>query len=286
MQNKLLLMSALLLLLLPAPALAQSPEEGQSLFQKNCAACHTVGGGTLVGPDLQGVTGLRERDWLLRWIMEPDAMLSEGDPIATELLAEFNDVPMPNVGLSEDETAAIFAYLENPDAAASGGSSAASAPVAAAAKPLPPGNAGRGRALFVGQTSLTNGGPACGSCHSAGNIGVMGGGTLGPDLTRAAMNYGSDGLAATLQSLPFPTMQGVFKEHPLVQQDAADLHAFLVEEDKTAAPQKDNGMFLILGLAGSLVLLVVGQFTWRNRQSSGIRKTLVRQANRKNGSKK
>jgi len=283
MQNKLLLMGVLLLLLLlPAPALAQSPEEGQSLFQKNCAACHTIGGGTLVGPDLQGVTDLRERDWLLRWMMEPDAMLSEGDPIATQLLAEFNDVPMPNVGLNEDETAAIFAYLENPDAAASGGSSAASA---AAAKPLPPGNAERGRALFFGQESLVSGGPACGSCHSVGQNGVLGGGTLGPDLTRVAYNYGSDGLAASLQSLPFPTMQGVFRDHPLLAQEAADLHAFLVEQDKTAAPQKDNSMFLILGLAGSLVLLVVGQFTWRNRQHEGIRKSLVRQANRNNGSK-
>ena len=30
-------------------------EPGEQLFQTNCSACHTVGGGRLVGPDLAGV---------------------------------------------------------------------------------------------------------------------------------------------------------------------------------------------------------------------------------------
>ncbi len=61
----------------------QSADEGEQIFEGNCIACHTVGQGDLVGPDLKGVTTRRDRDWLTRWISAPDVMLDEGDPIAT-----------------------------------------------------------------------------------------------------------------------------------------------------------------------------------------------------------
>ncbi len=88
--------------------------QGEAIFAANCAACHSVGGGVRVGPDLAGVVARRDADWLSRWIAEPDAMLAEGDPIATELLAEFNSITMPNLQLSPDEVASVIAYLENP----------------------------------------------------------------------------------------------------------------------------------------------------------------------------
>ncbi|MBI4607901.1 MAG: cytochrome c [Candidatus Rokubacteria bacterium] len=40
-----------------------SPVEGQAIFQEKCVSCHTIGGGRLVGPDLQGVTARRDREW-------------------------------------------------------------------------------------------------------------------------------------------------------------------------------------------------------------------------------
>ena len=87
---------------------------GKAIFEMNCVACHSVGGGVRLGPDLEGVVARRDADWLARWIAEPDAMLAEGDPIATELLAEFNNVTMPNLQLSADEVASVLAYLEQP----------------------------------------------------------------------------------------------------------------------------------------------------------------------------
>ncbi|MCK5876889.1 MAG: cytochrome c, partial [Candidatus Marithrix sp.] len=86
-----------LLLILPQIAFSASPEAGEKAFQK-CIACHTIGSGPLAGPDLNGVTAKREATWLVRWIMEPDKMLAEGDVIATEMLKEFNNIPMPPMG--------------------------------------------------------------------------------------------------------------------------------------------------------------------------------------------
>jgi mono/diheme cytochrome c family protein len=264
--KKLLPLIFIALCLLPRPALAQTPEEGAAIFQQKCTGCHTVGGGNLAGPDLQGVTTLRDAAWLTRWMMQPDVVLAEGDPIAAELLAQFNNVPMPNLALTEADAAALLAYLENPGAVAGG---------VPAAVTLPAGDIERGRALFLGRQSLTNGGPPCLSCHSISDHGALGGGTLGPDLTRAAFNYGDAGLAAALVSLPFPTMQGVFSAAPLSKQEAADLHAFLVDQDMHAAPQQADALFVVIGLIGSVGLLAVGHFTWRNRQNGGIRRALV-----------
>jgi len=88
---------------------------GQEIFTAKCTACHSIGEGVRVGPDLQGVTQQRDPDWLARWITEPDVMLAEGDPIATELLAKHNNVPMPNLQLTAEEVDNVIAYLANPD---------------------------------------------------------------------------------------------------------------------------------------------------------------------------
>ncbi|MBI5344753.1 MAG: hypothetical protein HZB83_05375, partial [Deltaproteobacteria bacterium] len=54
---------------------------------------------------------------------------------------------------------------------------------AAPAEPAEKGNADIGRQLFTGERSFTNGAPPCISCHSAG-VGALGGGVLGPNLTK------------------------------------------------------------------------------------------------------
>ncbi|MGB8083531.1 MAG: c-type cytochrome, partial [Pseudolabrys sp.] len=86
-----------------ANAAGTDAEAGNKIFQEKCTACHTLGKGPLVGPDLNGVTARRPREWLEQWIAAPDAMLAKKDPVATELLHQFRDVPMPNQGLSTSE---------------------------------------------------------------------------------------------------------------------------------------------------------------------------------------
>lgn len=93
------------------------PIKGKDLFTRNCVACHTIGHGDLIGPDLLGITRIRNRTWLKRMIQKPDLMLSEKDPIATALLRKYNDVPMPNASLGDQDTAFIISYIEAESAA-------------------------------------------------------------------------------------------------------------------------------------------------------------------------
>jgi protein SCO1/2 len=92
--------------------------EGEYLFASRCSACHSIGQGDKLGPDLLGVTVRRERTWLLRYIQVPDQVLASGDPIAKALYQKYQDVRMPNVSLGGADVAAIVSYLEAQSAAA------------------------------------------------------------------------------------------------------------------------------------------------------------------------
>jgi protein SCO1 len=101
---------------------ADAPEirnisKGEELFRARCSACHTIGveaaGKTRpVGPDLLGVTWKRDRAWLSRWLKEPNRMLAEKEPLAMALLVEYNNVAMPNLGLTAVDIQDLFSYIE------------------------------------------------------------------------------------------------------------------------------------------------------------------------------
>jgi protein SCO1 len=101
-----------------APSI-DSFDQGQYTFRNHCAACHTIGGGDAIGPDLKGVTAAREPQWLRRFIATPEKMLDDHDPIATTLLARFKQVRMPNLYLTDADAALLVDYLarESGDAA-------------------------------------------------------------------------------------------------------------------------------------------------------------------------
>jgi protein SCO1 len=108
------------------------PGKAEVLFRSRCSACHTIGMGDGLGPDLDGVTARRDRAWLVRYIAEPDRVLAGNDPIAVELFAKYRSVRMPNLQLSSEEVGALLRYLEEEGRAAA---SRSAAPVRNAAMP-------------------------------------------------------------------------------------------------------------------------------------------------------
>lgn len=100
----------------PRFEISKKPEDiakGQEAFAaKGCTACHKVGGGKLVGPDLKGVTARRDETWIKQMILRPDLMLKQDDT-ARKLLAE-HLTPMPNQGVDPtQELPVILAYLKS-----------------------------------------------------------------------------------------------------------------------------------------------------------------------------
>jgi len=102
---------------LPATATPDSPEAlmGKMGFESKCLACHSIGQGPKLGPDLLGVTRKRTDDWLSRWLKQPDKML-ETDADAKALLKEWNNLPMPNQNLSDADVAGFLSYFHWADA--------------------------------------------------------------------------------------------------------------------------------------------------------------------------
>jgi nitrite reductase (NO-forming) len=96
---------------MPATSTPTDPEavQGKLAFESKCLACHSVGGGRKLGPDLAGVTRRRSDSWLARWLKEPEKML-QADADAKKMLKEYNNLPMPNQNLPEAE---IRQYLKN-----------------------------------------------------------------------------------------------------------------------------------------------------------------------------
>jgi protein SCO1/2 len=85
---------------------------GQRLFQSKCSACHSLGQGDKLGPDLAGVTARRERAWLTRYIQDPDQVLAAGDPVATALFEKYKKIGMPNLRLGSSDVADLISFLD------------------------------------------------------------------------------------------------------------------------------------------------------------------------------
>jgi protein SCO1/2 len=87
-------------------------EPGRYLFETKCAACHTLGGGDGIGPDLAAAARTRDRGWIEAFIKAPDRLLAQGDPIATVLFAKYKQVIMPNLRLGDGDVAALMKYID------------------------------------------------------------------------------------------------------------------------------------------------------------------------------
>jgi protein SCO1 len=106
-------------------------DHGRYLFATQCAACHTIGHGDKIGPDLQGVADVRDPQWLKHFIDRPDQMITDGDPVGTALFEKYKQVRMPNLRLAEEDIAELIDFMKKqskaPDGPATGSKNGAAA---------------------------------------------------------------------------------------------------------------------------------------------------------------
>jgi nitrite reductase (NO-forming) len=106
---------------MPASATPTEPDAvaGKLAFESKCLACHSMGQGKKLGPDLAGVTRHRDTAWLARWLKSPEEMLKT-DEHAKAMLKEYNNIPMPNQSLSDAEIKQFVKYFQWYDAQPAG----------------------------------------------------------------------------------------------------------------------------------------------------------------------
>jgi len=256
----------------PAMTQAQVPAD---YFRQNCTVCHTVGGGPLIGPDLEGVTKRKDRAWLIKFLQSPKAMIDSGDPYAAQILQDAHGLPMPNIaGMTPDLANALLDLIEGAPSPAK----SELAGVTISDRPFIANDIVIGEQFFLGERPLANGGPACVSCHTLGTIGGLGGGRLGPDLTQVYDRLGGrKGLGAWLTAPPTQTMQSVFRNHALQPEEIFSLLAVIDDASKRSRPAEASSMakFVLFGFSGMLVGLALLQLAWRGRFRS-VRRTIVR----------
>ena len=93
---------------------ADDVKAGEKIFKQNCTACHMISSARLVGPGLEGVTEKYEKEWLIKWIRNSQALIKSGDERAIAIYEEYNKVAMASYDFSDQEFSDLLAYLANP----------------------------------------------------------------------------------------------------------------------------------------------------------------------------
>lgn len=250
-------------------------QDAAAFFRQNCASCHTIGGGRLVGPDLKNVSQRQDEAWLVDFIVNPQGLLAADDPYALKLKQEAGGAVMPRISSMTPELARRLLDLvqeesQLPESQFKG--------IDIGDEPFTAADIALGKTYFTGERRLEEGGPSCLSCHTAGGLGGLGGGRLGPDLTQAYERLqGRKNLVAWLQAPATETMRPIYINAPLSQEEIVSLVAYLEDEALHGRPDSGHGQlsFLLLGLGGCVAGFVVADVVWR-RRFRGVRRALVR----------
>ena len=96
-------------LVLPADIDQSMADKGADIYKKMCTACHRADK-KFIGPAPTGVLKRRTPEWVMNMILNPEEMV-QSDPLAKELLIEFNGSPMANQNLTEEEARAVLEYF-------------------------------------------------------------------------------------------------------------------------------------------------------------------------------
>jgi len=225
---------------------------GKTIFEQRCVACHNIGGGRLVGPDLAGVNSRRQESWLLKFIKSSQTVIKSGDPEAKALFGEFKIV-MPDQTLSDAQIREILAYIKEADTA----KSPSAPPGTGATREATSEEILRGQDLFQGKIRFSGGGPSCISCHNVESHAVFGGGILAKELTTVYSRVGAQGIRAILSNAPFPVMNAAFENKPISDEEIHALIGFLklVDKENTMQQPREYGWVMFGAGSGGVIIL-------------------------------
>jgi mono/diheme cytochrome c family protein len=236
-----------------------------AVFNLQCAGCHSVGQGEVVGPDLKGVTARRDRLWLHSFIRSSQTLVVKGEKTAVALFARYRK-KMPDHDFSDGDIDRLLAFI------AAGGPRMPEGELRRASTATPA-EVARGRGLFTGALALRHGGAACAGCHVAGGVDGWRSGSLASDLTKVYLKYQDTGLTRALAASRFPMMSAAYRGRPLPPEESFALKAFLYRTAHTPEPpiEMAAGAPLLLGLGGSSLVLLFTRRTLRWRNGRGGR---------------
>ncbi len=248
-QMKMLLLFIGILIVSPGRA-----DEGQDLFKTTCVACHTIGKGRLVGPDLLNVSDRHSKEWLVSFIKSSSAMINSGDAEALAIYQEYNKLLMPDNNYSDAQAENILAYINQ---GGSGNDGSEVTPLVDILEGTTNENINIGLHLFSGNQRLTNGGAACTSCHKVRDERIFSSGTLAKDLSESFDAMGSAGLAAIIKSPPFPVMHSAYKDHNLTEEEIINLTAYLKSVSKERIYQLPTDFSFTFAFFGIVVFVMI-----------------------------
>ena len=191
-------LSLLMVVFFIFPIFILSAQQGEELYLTNCAACHTIGKGRLVGPDLSGISSKRSEKWQISFIKSSKKMIDSGDPDAVAIAKEYFNILMPDYNGSDADIKAIIKYIDK-----------------TGDQPIPivedllivvkvwPGNIDTGQLYFEGSLAFRNKGASCLSCHHVSFPNAREGGLLAKDLSLSYKTSGGEaGINAIMTSPP------------------------------------------------------------------------------------
>ncbi|MDT3697523.1 MAG: cytochrome c [Ignavibacterium sp.] len=271
--GKLLTFTVLFLLTFNLSSFLYPQSPGETTFKGICQACHTIGKGKLVGPDLINIQDLRPESWLIKFIRSSQSMVNSGDADAVAIFNEFNKSIMPDQNLSDAEIKDVLSYIKQQSTGA----------VVTEIQPIVLSSGltleqardnefTTGRKIFSGEQRLTNGGPACISCHNVVNDEVVSGGLLALDLTNVVTRLGVNGVHSIISNPPFPVMKAAYSNHLVTADESFYLTAFLKNADFVVSlqePATPQQIFLYAGIIGGVILFgVYGVIWWKRKRKS------------------
>ena len=262
-----LVAAAAVLALLPLSSGTALASTGQQVYESMCQACHTIGRGRLIGPDLRGMSERRSEEWLFEFIRGSQAMVAAGDPEAVAIFEEYGTV-MPDWPLTDEQLQAVIAYSDVAEAG----------PPLFELPELTPEHVATGGALFEGSQRLSAGGPPCNSCHDVASDAVIAGGVLAASLTDVVQRLNGAGrVGAIIQSRPFPVMQRAYEGRDLTDDEIIALVAFLEDTQARSAQMqpRDYGIGLFVsGVVGTIFLLGLYSLLWGGRKRESVNQAI------------